>query len=513
MSMAASVALRRDSWTTRWRDYSPARYALGSVLLAGLYYGSAKLGFALEFSGPIAAIVWLPTGVGIAFLYFGGLRYWPGVLIGDLLTNDYMKIPVGSAAGQTIGNVLEIVLAVWLIRRLVPTGSPLETSRGVGRMLFAMAVGTLLSATIGTLALRAGHVVSTSSILDVGRTWWLGDFCGALIVTPLALAWWRPGTREWLRRNAREATVFVVVITALTFLALHSSSPLTYLAFPGLIWAALRFGRRGATVAIAIVAACTIWNTTHYQGPFAYESITRSVLDTQLFIAVAAFSTLLLVALVSEREDYAKRLGASRNQVLLAADAERRRIERNLHDGAQQRLTSLAVRLQLAADEARRRPERAGELFEQAESDLELAIDELRQLVHGVHPSLLTDLGLAAAIRSLAARSEAPITLDELPSRRSDDAAEATAYYVVAEALTNAHRYAHADSIRVRAAVHDHTLRVEVGDDGVGGAAISPGSGLAGLRDRVEDVGGTFWIVSRPGAGTRVFERIPASAR
>jgi Predicted integral membrane sensor domain len=221
-------------------------------------------------------------------------------------------------------------------------------------MLFAMAAGTLLSATIGTLSLRAGHVVSTSSILDVGRTWWLGDFCGALIVTPLAFAWWRPGTRAWVRRNAREATVFLVVITTLTFLVLHSSSPLTYLAFPGLIWAALRFGRRGATVAIVIVAACTVWNTTHYQGPFAYESITRSVLDTQLFISVAALSTLLLVALVSEREDFAKRLGASRNQVLLAADSERRRIERNLHDGAQQRLTSLAVRLQLAADESRK---------------------------------------------------------------------------------------------------------------------------------------------------------------
>ena len=135
--------------------------------------------------------MWLPTGVGIAFLYFGGVRFWPGVLVGDLLANDYMRIPVGSAVGQTLGNLLEIVVAVVLIKRLVPVGSPLGSSRGVGRMLFAMAVGTLASAVVGTLSLRFGHVVTTSSIPDVARTWWLGDFCGALIVTPLALAWWQ----------------------------------------------------------------------------------------------------------------------------------------------------------------------------------------------------------------------------------------------------------------------------------------------------------------------------------
>jgi signal transduction histidine kinase len=511
--MSASVAMARDSWMTRWREYSPARYMLLNVLLAALYYAAAKVGFALKFSGPVAAIVWLPTGVGVAFLYFGGLRLWPGVLVGDLLVNDYMKIPVGSAFGQTIGNLLEIVVAAALIKRLVPAGSPLDTPRGVGRMLFAIGVGTLASAIVGTLSLRLGNVVTTSAIPDVGRTWWLGDFCGALIVVPLALAWWRPSTRGWVKRNAWEAALFFIVVTLLSFVALHSRSPLTYLVFPGLIWAALRFGKRGATVAIVIATACTVWNTTRYRGPFAFESITRSILDTQLFIAVAAVSTLLLVALVSEREDFAERLGASRNAVLRAADAERRRIERNLHDGAQQRLISLALRLRLGAEQSEKTPERTAEIFAGAESDLQLAIDELRELVHGLHPSLLTDLGLAAAISSVAARSDVPVTLDELPSSRSDDAAEAAAYYVVVEALTNAHRYARADSIHVRAALVDHALEVEVRDDGVGGAVIRPGSGLAGLRDRVEEVGGTFSVLSRTRLGTRVLATIPAYPR
>jgi signal transduction histidine kinase len=287
----------------------------------------------------------------------------------------------------------------------------------------------------------------------------------------------------------------------------------TYLVFPGLIWSALRFGQRGATAAIVIATAISVWSTTHYQGPFAIESVTRSILDTQLFIAVASVSTLWLVALVSEREDYAERLGASRSQLVQASDAERRRIERNLHDGAQQRLITLAIRLRLGAEQAQKTPERTEELFEEAESDLQLAIDELRELVHGVHPSLLTDLGLAVAIRSVVARSDVPITLDELPSTRFDDVAEATAYYVVAEAVTNARKHARADRIHVGVVFKNQTLRLEVRDDGVGGAVVSPGSGLAGLRDRVEDVGGTFWVVSRPANGTRIFAAIPADER
>ena len=115
---------------------------MGVVALAGLYYAAAKTGYLLEFAGPVAAIVWLPVGVGIAFLYLGGLRYWPGVLIGDLLANNYTALPVGSALGQTCGNMLEVVLAALLLRRLVPRGSPLASVRGVGAIVVAIAGGT-----------------------------------------------------------------------------------------------------------------------------------------------------------------------------------------------------------------------------------------------------------------------------------------------------------------------------------------------------------------------------------
>src|SRR6476620_1962992 len=135
---------------------STVRYLLGIAALAVLYYGAAQVGYALDFAGPVAAIVWLPVGVGVSFLYLGGLRFWPGVLIGDLLANDYSALPLGSALGQTCGNMLEVLVAVVLLRRLLRGRSPLASVWGVGCMLIAIVVGTAVSATIGALSLRLG---------------------------------------------------------------------------------------------------------------------------------------------------------------------------------------------------------------------------------------------------------------------------------------------------------------------------------------------------------------------
>src|SRR5687767_116914 len=134
-------------------------YGFGVLALAVLYRGVAEIGYTLNFAGPVAAIAWLPVGVGVAFLYLGGLRYWPGVLIGDLLANDYVALPLGSALGQTFGNVLEILAATLLLRRLVPGRDPLQSVAGIGRMLVAIGVGTAVSATIGPISLLLGDVI------------------------------------------------------------------------------------------------------------------------------------------------------------------------------------------------------------------------------------------------------------------------------------------------------------------------------------------------------------------
>jgi signal transduction histidine kinase len=492
--------------------HAPARYAGGVIALAGLYYAGAKTGYLLEFSGPVAAIVWLPVGVGVAFLYLGGIAYWPGVVLGDLLANDYSTLPLGSALGQTCGNLLEVLLAALLLRRLVRHGSPLASVRGVGAIAVSVAAGAGASATIGAASLLSGDVVDLHEVSTVWRTWFLGDASGALLVVPLALAWYRPLPKGWRHVRWIEAGALLAALVGLAEFASRSESPVLYLVFPLLMWAALRFGQRGATLAVATTAVFTVWNVTHYIGPFHYQSITRSVLSTQLFIAVAALSTLSLAAAVAERERFASRLGASRLRLISASDNARRRLEHDLHDGAQVRLTWLAHQLHEAAVLAQRDPERAPALFERAEGELQLAIDELRELAHGLHPAVLVDLGLAEALKSLAKRSSIKVELVELPSGRLDRSAETVGYFVVAEAIANAQKYSAASLIEVRAAATRGVLRLEIADNGVGGAAEQSGSGLEGLRDRAEASGGTMELGSPSGGGTRIRVSIPVRA-
>jgi signal transduction histidine kinase len=490
----------------------PPSYPVSVALVIGAYYGAAKLGYEFSFSGPVAAIVWLPVGVGIAALYIGGLRLWPGVLIGDLLANQYMALPWGDSLVQTCGNVVEVVVAAALLRRLARRGLPLDTVSGVGSMLAAIAFGTAISATVGSLSLLAWHVVPANSLASVWRTWWLGDASGALVVVPLALAWsstpFRPG---WSSRRIAEGVVVLAVVGLLSGLGLSSHGPLVYLVFPALVWSAIRFGQRGASIAIVVTVGAAVWQTVHLHGPFEYHTASRNVLAVQLFAAVAALTTLVLGAVVAERETYADGLSSSRARIVEAADGERRRLERNLHDGAQHRLTALAYFLRTAAERTAEKPNEAGTLFERAEAEVELAIDELRELAHGIHPAVLTDLGLANALRSIAARSPVWIEFEELPASRADPTVEATAYYVVLEAVTNAQRHAQASRIRIGVAARPPLLHVTVEDDGVGGAVVNGGSGLQGLVDRVEAVGGTFGLRTAPWGGTRVEASIPMS--
>src|SRR3954447_7418326 len=468
------------------RHHGRERLRYPSMLLAliGAYYGAAQLVYSLEVAGPIAAIVWLPVGVAIAFLYLGGLSLWPGLVVADLLVTDYGATPVGTALLQTCGNLLEVVVAVLLLRRLVPDGAPLRSIRSLVGMLAALTAGAALSATVGSLAQLVGAVIDSGEVRAVWRTWCLGDFVGALVLVPLVLTWHRPPPREWWSGRVLEGALLLTAVAVLSEIVNRSHEPVAYLVFPALILAALRFGEHGATLAVAVAVGFAVWNTSHYVGAFVDTSLSDSVLSTQLFIAVAALTTFCLAAVVCERELLGESLGASRARLVEASDTERRRIVRNLHDGAQQRLSALAVHLRLAADDAPP-PAEANALIARAGDELSIAIEELRELAHGLPPALLAKLGLAGAIRSIATRASIPVALSALPTVRLDDTAEATAYYVIAEAVTNAQRYAHASSIDIACVVSRHMLEVRVVDDGIGGASEQMSSGLQGLRDRV----------------------------
>jgi len=202
-------------------------------------------------------------------------------------------------------------------------------------------------------------------------------------------------------------------------------------------------------------------------------------------------------------------LRASRARIVETGDIERRRLERNLHDGAQQRLVALALSLGMAESRIRVDPELAEKLLADAKEELSLGLGELRELARGIHPGVLSDHGLAVALESLAARATVPIDLDVGLPDRPPEAVEVAAYFFVCESLTNVAKYAQASRATVRIARENGHLVVEVTDDGIGGADDTRGSGIRGLADRVETLGGRLLVLSPVGGGTRISAEIP----
>jgi signal transduction histidine kinase len=654
-------------------------YAISVGAVAGLYYGAGRAGLHLAYLHGTVTALWPPVGVGIAALVILGAGVWPGVVVGDLLLADF-SAPWGTIAGQTVGNTLEVVVAAVLFRRLTQKRIGLERVWDVLALIACAALGTLISAVFGVISLRLGDQITADEFASVFRTWWLGDFTGALVFTPLILVW--AARRRWWMPRLQLVEAVLLLTILIVLIEVPSQPDVPYIVFPVLIWAALRFGPFGAATALAITSSLTIWNTAHGSGPFVRSSITHSVLASQLFVAVAALTSLILAAVTAERtaseraqqelteeqgalrriatlvageaasdrvfeqvtaeaaktlaasgaslarfegdgtvtfvggwsatgelafpvgsrvpveetgvladirktgrperiDDYEgrapvlverlssfgygsasaapvkvggrvwgalvaaaptdqalapgserrladfaelvaqalanadayRKLAASRIRIVEAGDTERRRLERNLHDGAQQRLVSLALKLRLISGNLRENPQAAEAFLAEADTELDHALEELRELARGIHPAVLTDRGLEAAIQTLADRAPVPVELTRLPEERLPESVEAAIYYLVAEAITNVAKYAQASCASVAVERSNGFATVVVRDDGIGGAEPGPGSGLVGLADRVEALGGRLHIESPPGRGTELSAEIPCQPR
>ena len=256
-----------------------------------------------------------------------------------------------------------------------------------------------------------------------------------------------------------------------------------------------------SSVAGPIVVEGRVW------GGLVVHSKQTDPLPADTEARLASFTELVATAIANAESRGA--LAASRARIVAAADETRRRIERNLHDGTQQRLLSLL--LELRSTEATE-PSDAGELRTQlarTAQGLGEVLEELREISRGIHPVLLSEGGLVAALRALARRSAVPVELDLRAGRRLPEPVEVAAYYVVSEALTNAAKHAHASVVNVELEAHDSILRLAIRDDGVGGADPEQGSGLVGLGDRIDALGGTLDVSSPPGNGTTMTIEVP----
>ena len=676
-SVKARLAVLRGSRGGRFTLYT------GSVaLLACAYYLAGRLGLELAYLDGAVAVLWPPAGLGVAVLFLYGVRLWPGVVFGDLLLADF-STPLGTVLGQTVGNTLAVVVAALLLRRLTRGRGDLARTFDVFAFVICAVVAATVSAAFGPTSLRLGDVIDAGELGRVFRTWTLSDASGVLVVAPAVLTWATAGTRGIRRRDVVEGAITLVVLAGLAELAPQRDVP--YIVFPVLLWVALRLGPRGAATAIVVVCFITVLNTAQEEGPFVRDSITDSLLATQIFIATAALTSLLLAAVTSERTraasalavseaaqraladeqaalrrvatlvaaesppsrvfqqvteevgrllglpdaavvqydgartasvvggwsedgtpllpvgtsldldgdtvvakvlhtgaaqrverydeaseslaetlrtagyraavaapvtvagglwgalvaattskeplpegferrlcdfadlvgqalanaDARERLAASRAELVAVSDAERRRLERNLHDGAQQRLVSVGLELKMVSSKLEADPGTARELLSAAQDDLAHGLEELRELARGIHPVLLTEHGLGPALGALVERAPVPVEIAELPEERLAAPIEAAAYYVVAEAITNVAKYAHASRAMVSIRRSNGRATVTVSDDGVGGADPAGGSGLRGLAARVEALNGRLNVDSAPERGTRIEAEIP----
>jgi signal transduction histidine kinase len=459
--------------------------------------------------------VWPPAGVGIAALYLWGPSLWPGVFLAELAVNGELlhSLPLGSLVGQQAGNMVEVIVGAVLLRRLLGPRATFGRSEHVSGMILAVGIATAISATVGTLSMLAGGVITGPEVPKFWRTWWLGDTAGGLVVVPLIIVWVSRPAEAWRRIRTWEGALVIATVTALASVAMSINGPVTYVIFPALIWAAFRFGPAGTTLSIAITALVTIAATAHQSGPFFSQPIDHRTLATQVYIVVTAVTTLFLSALVSERTASSRALAEAQRREGEQAMEERHRIARDLHDSVSQALFSTALHTRTAeralehagsSSELRLSLSAIGELTKAAQTEMRALIFQLRR--DAVEAGLVS--AFAAHASSVRSTTGLRVSVNGPQSRLPiQPRTEEELFAIGREALANVVKHAHAKSAVVRIEDRPESVLLEIADDGRGfdATARRPGHfGLESMRGRAAAIDGDLTIESEAGGGTVV---------
>jgi len=330
-----------------------------------------------------------------------------------------------------------------------------------------------------------------------------GDGLWAKLVAPFrSRTTWKQLLYLWLVQPVLSLVNFVVTVTAWTVPLWALTLPIYAVSHPGAapeIWSGERLDTWHEVVPVA-VAGLVLLPVVPW--------VVRGLASADAWVARVGLEPSRTEAL-EDRIDVLRETQARSVDIALA---DRRQIERDLHDGAQQRLLSLGMNLGMALEKFETEPHEARVLVSDAHLDLQRAIAELRNLARGIHPAVLTDRGLDAALSALVSRSPLPVRLDVELHERLPASVEATAYFIVAEALTNAVRHGAASSVDVHVRLVGQRLRIEVADDGGGGAELRPGGGLAGLADRASSIEGSLQVSSPTGGPTVLVAELPCAS-
>jgi len=539
-------------------DRSPRvtpRYLASVLALAALYFAAARLGLMMDAVSGFATLVWPPTGISLAALLLGGSRLWPGVALGAFLVNWSIGAPLAVALALGTGNTLEAVIGARALER-AGFRSSLDRLRDVLALIgFAALASTLVSATMGVGSLFLGGLVTRDRLLETWRAWWIGDVIGDLLVAPLLLAWASnrrisKDPRRILEATAVGACLVVGALVAFRSGALDERTAFgqVYALFPVLIWAAVRFGQRGATSATFVTSVVAIAFTALGHGPFAHPALSESLLSLQTFMSIVAPTFLVLAAVISERKQAIEDLECARatlaevNRDLAQAVHVRDSFISMASHELRTPLNTLRLQLGLMRRQPRTEPSAprgewlkilenqvfrltrlinslldvsriaAGRLAIEPEADVDLAA-----VVREVAEQFDTELRRAGCALSL--RADAPV-LGRWDQTRLDG--------VVTNLLSNGIKYGSGKPIEIVVEGDDETARLRVQDHGIG---IAPedqariferfergvserhvgglGLGLWIAREFVEALGGRIRVESRVGEGSTFTVELP----
>jgi signal transduction histidine kinase len=317
---------------------SVAIYLAKILVLAVIYHLAARVGLSMAYVQANTSPVWPPTGIGLAALLIFGYRLWPGISLGVLIGSLLTGAPFSLALGITIGNTLEALVAVYFLKKFVSIHNEIDRIQDVVGLVLVSLVCTTIGASIGSVTLMVTGNGAWQNFWAIWVTWWIGDLLGALVVTPLLLTWIPLQPVRLDKRVYFESGIMLVFLALVTWFV-FSGLPLSgvlhqamiYVIFPFVIWAALRFGQRGATIAIFLVSGIAIWGTSHGLGPFSLDSKNDGLVLLQTFTAVVALIALILAAATIERRK--------------ATDALRHRVEdlATLNDSSKTFLDSFEI--------------------------------------------------------------------------------------------------------------------------------------------------------------------------
>ena len=320
MAVTELITEETSELAPRQRLLSPS-YIGQVAAIAVLYVLAARAGLGLDAVSGFAALVWPPTGIALAAVLLGGRRLWPGIFIGALVANILTGAPTLAAAGIATGNTLEAVVGAYALKRVTGFRPALDGLRAVFALIaLAAMLSTMISATIGVASLRFAGLVSADKLGETWRTWWVGDAIGALLVAPAILVWASgPRSRLSPRRLVEAAVLALGVIVASFIIFVAPITPdggpvgKAYVFFPLLMWAAIRFGQRGAVTATVVVSAIAVAGTVLWQDPSTRPTLHESLLAVQTFMGITAATFLVLGASISERERSREQLREARD--------------------------------------------------------------------------------------------------------------------------------------------------------------------------------------------------------